>query len=325
MLSNDVYFIVIFWYFGPLHLFKMWKTAILLIVSLLLLPVGAFFLDKPPTEAQWSIFLILLKIYIILAGLCFLVSSLTNNFSQVDKLWSVMPIVYAWVTVHLAEYEPRLILMAVLVSFWGIRLTYNFARRGGYQWRFWEGEEDYRWGVLKAKPGFQSPWKWTIFNLFFISYYQMGLILLFTIPIVKSVGGSPIGLWDYILAVLILLFLVIETLADQQQWIYQRKKYQRIAQGQSLKGDFKNGFLDKGLWSIVRHPNYAAELSIWIIFYLFSVVATGSWINWSITGAVLLILLFHGSANFSEEISSSKYPEYKNYIDSVPRFVPKFW
>lgn len=34
--------------------------------------------------------------------------------------------------------------MAILVNLWGIRLTLNFARKGGYSWKFWEGEEDYR-------------------------------------------------------------------------------------------------------------------------------------------------------------------------------------
>jgi len=52
------------------------------------------------------------------------------------------------------------------------------------------------------------------------------------------------------------------------------------------------------------------------------VSATGLWANWSIAGAVLLVLLFIGSSNFSEEISANKYPDYKNYQKKVPRFIP---
>jgi steroid 5-alpha reductase family enzyme len=62
---------------------------------------------------------------------------------------------------------------------------------------------------------------------------------------------------------------------------------------------------------------------IWIILYFFSVAATGQWVNWSIGGAILLLLLFHGSADFSEQISASKYPKYRGYQEKVPRFVPK--
>jgi steroid 5-alpha reductase family enzyme len=38
----------------------------------------------------------------------------------------------------------RLVLMAAVSAVWGLRLTYNFYRRGGYGWPPWSGEEDYR-------------------------------------------------------------------------------------------------------------------------------------------------------------------------------------
>jgi steroid 5-alpha reductase family enzyme len=34
------------------------------------------------------------------------------------------------------------------------------------------------------------------------------------------------------------------------------------------------------------------------------------------------VILFKGSSDFSEEISAEKYPEYKEYQKSVPRFIP---
>jgi len=39
----------------------------------------------------------------------------------------------------------------------GIRLTANFALKGAYHWRFWGGEEDYRWQVLRGKAEFNRP------------------------------------------------------------------------------------------------------------------------------------------------------------------------
>ncbi len=38
--------------------------------------------------------------------------------------------------------NPRLVIMAALITVWGSRLTYNFARKGGYRF----DAEDYRWG-----------------------------------------------------------------------------------------------------------------------------------------------------------------------------------
>ncbi|NNF22662.1 MAG: DUF1295 domain-containing protein, partial [Saprospiraceae bacterium] len=71
-----------------------------------------------------------------------------------------------------------------------------------------------------------------------------------------------------------------------------------------------------------RHPNYAAEQGFWLVIYLFSVSATSHWINWSAGGVLLLIILFWNSSNFSERISSSKYPLYKDYIENTPRYLP---
>ena len=119
-----------------------------------------------------------------------------------------------------------------------------------------------------------------------------------------------------------LFFIVYETIADIQQWNFQQRKWAGIKAGETLTGDYKKGFLDKGLWAYSRHPNYFAEQAIWVCFYLFAVAASGQWINWSMTGCLLLLVLFQGSSNFSEEISAGKYPEYKNYQARVPRFIP---
>lgn len=300
----------------------MWKTALFLLLTIIVIPFFAFRFNEPLTTYQVDVLRDLVTIYIIAAGACFLVSLVSDNYSQVDKLWSLIPIAYVWIVAIRADLEPRLLLMASLVTIWGIRLTYNFNRRGGYSFRFWTGEEDYRWAVLRSKPEFSSWWKWQLFNLLFISFYQMGLILLFTLPALKSMNGAPIGWFDMLITALFLFFVITETIADQQQWHFQKKKNQILEQGLKLPEKYQQGFLDAGLWGIVRHPNYASEQAIWIVFYLFSVAATGQWLNWSIIGAVLLVLLFWGSSSFSEGISASKYPEYEKYRQRVARFIP---
>lgn len=289
----------------------MWKTVLALLVTIIVVPFIAFRFDDPLTALQSSTLAKVAVIYLAAAIFCFLVSTIANNFSQVDKLWSIMPLPYIWVVAWESGFEPRLVLMAVLVSIWGIRLSYNFSRRGGYSIRFWTGEEDYRWAVLRAKPEFAAKWKWVLFNLFFISLYQMGLILLMTLPAVRSMGGGPITIADWIIAAFLIGFIVIEGIADQQQWSFHKQKNTK-------------GFIHSGFWGVVRHPNYAAEQAIWIVFYFFSVAATGQWINWSVMGAILLVLLFWGSSNFSESISSGKYPAYEDYKKRVPRFIPRF-
>lgn len=303
---------------------KILQTAIILIFTLLVVPVFTYFFGIPLGEREWEVLFVLMKICGFSITYCFIVGELTNNNSQVDKYWSVLPIIYAWVMAYYGDFSPRMVLMASLVTAWGARLTYNFARKGAYRWKFWEGEEDYRWEILRKKPEFQPRWKWTLFNLFFISGYQNVLILLFTLPMLVTMqfDGLPLGIWDIFTASGVLFFLGLETIADEQHWKYQSEKWKLIREGKLLYGDFAKGFLDKGLWAISRHPNYLGEQGIWVCFYFFSVVASGQWLNWSVVGCLLLLILFQGSSNFSEEISASKYPEYKNYQARVPRFIP---
>jgi steroid 5-alpha reductase family enzyme len=300
----------------------MWKTVLTLLVTIVVIPFIAFRFDEPLTALQSAVLTRVAIIYLVAAMLCFVVSTITGNYSQVDKLWSIMPIAYAWVVAWTAGFETRLVLMAILVSAWGIRLTYNFSRRGGYSLRFWAGEEDYRWAILRAKPEFAARWKWVVFNLVFISFYQMGLILLMTLPAVRSVGGGSLTAADWILAVVVTGLIIIETVADQQQWNYHKQKRMLQEKGGELPEKYSRGFVHAGLWGIVRHPNYAAEQAIWIVFYFFSVFASGQWINWSVMGAILLVLLFWGSSNFTESISAGKYPGYAEYKKRVPRFIP---
>jgi steroid 5-alpha reductase family enzyme len=304
----------------------MLRTALLLIFTLVVVPIIAFYFDEPLTAEQLAIFKPVGFTALGIALTCFILAELTKNYSQTDKIWSIAPLIYAWMIVILeGSWDPRLLLMAALVSLWGIRLTYNFGRRGGYKWKFWEGEEDYRWSILQSRPPFHRPAVWSLFNLFFISLYQNGLILLFTLPMLVAVKGvgQPLGSIDIILAVLILALLFIETRADQQQWDYQTEKYRRKNNNEPLDGNYLKGFVDTGLWGLMRHPNYAAEQSIWIVFYFYSVAATGQWINWSMVGCLLLLILFKSSSDFSEEISASKYPDYKEYQQRVPRFFPR--
>lgn len=303
------------------------STAILLLVTLLVVPVVSYFTGVALGPLESKVLYTLLYVMAGAALYCFVVGELTNNVSQVDKLWSLLPIGYVWLVAHAGNYSPRLVLMTVLVTLWGARLTYNFSRHGAYQWKFWQGHEDYRWGVLRQRPEFQPAWRWSAFNLLFISGYQNVLILLFCLPAIVALQNNqaPLSFLDVAAAVLMLFFIIFETVADQQQWNYQSRKWAMIHAGETPTGDYRKGFLDTGLWAYSRHPNYFAEQSVWVSFYLFSVAASGQWLNWSIAGCLLLAVMFQGSAGFSEETSAAKYPEYAAYQRNVSRFIPWNW
>jgi steroid 5-alpha reductase family enzyme len=259
----------------------------------------------------------------IVASVCFIVSEITRNYSQVDKLWSLMPIAYSWITVA-AFPSPRLTVMASLVTIWGLRLSYNFYRKGGYNIIPWKGEEDYRWKVMRAHPKLKGRLKFGLFNLLFISFYQNILILLFSSPLLLTSQHSdkPLTIIDLLAAILMLIFIITESIADNQLFKFHQEKKKAGEEGVQYKESLEKGFLTEGLWRYSRHPNCASEQAIWISFYFFGVAASGQWINITLSGSLLLVLLFMGSTQLTESISSEKYPDYADYQKEVPRFIP---
>ena len=260
---------------------------------------------------------------------CFVVGEISRNNSQMDKLWSVLPIVYTWIIAIKGEFNPRLVVFAILVTLWGIRLTFNFARKGAYSWKFWAGEEDYRWVVLRQNKLLKNRFAWMLFNLFFISIYQNALVLLMCLPSLSCMGSTvPFGAMDYIATSLVVLFLLIELIADEQQWKFHETKKKLLKEGKTLEelpAPYNRGFNTTGLWGHARHPNYFGEQMIWVSLYLFTIAAGSTQyvlFNWTLCGPMLIILLFMGSSAFGEGVSNSKYPEYKIYLQQVSKYIP---
>ncbi|MBN8611759.1 MAG: DUF1295 domain-containing protein [Deltaproteobacteria bacterium] len=244
---------------------------------------------------------------------------LTGEHSWVDRIWSIVPIPYvAWFAWQTGFADTRLVVMTLLVLAWGVRLTFNFARKGGYA----KGGEDYRWPVLRAR---MPRWQWEIFALLFIAGFQNVLLLLITLPAwaalegatTRPEGGVPFGALDAIATVLFVLFLIGETIADEQQWRFHREKKARLARGETVDPPF----LTTGLFAWSRHPNFFCEQAQWVCLCLFAVSATGTVGAWVI-GAVILVGLFQGSTNFTEELTRSKYPSYAEYQKRVSRLLP---
>jgi steroid 5-alpha reductase family enzyme len=249
-----------------------------------------------------------LLIVIIVAAIaslaCWLLSLITRDTSWVDRAWSIVPVVYVWTFV------------AGAFAAWGARLTYNFARKGGYS-----GMEDYRWAILRRR---MRPWQFQVFNAVFIIGYQMTLLVLITLPAsIAAQNPSALTGWDAVFVIAFVCFLVGETVADQQQWrFHQRKK--------DAGGALAPGFATGGLFRYSRHPNFFFEQAQWWAFYAVGATAAmaggagilGGALNPTIIGPALLTVLFIGSTIFTESITASKYPAYAEYRRTTSMLVP---
>ena len=260
---------------------------------------------------------------------CFGVGELTHNYSQMDKLWSLLPIAYAWIIAIRGGLGMRLTVYALIVTAWGIRLTINFARKGAYRLKFWEGNEDYRWSIVKSMPVFRHGILWTLFDLLFISAYQNLLVLAICLPALACMeSAEPFGLFDIIAVVLSLSFLILETVSDEYQWKFHQKKNSMLGEGKTLEelpAPYDLGFNTLGPWGYMRHPNYLGEQGLWVSLYVFVLgagVTNLGIFNRTFVGPLLLVLLFMGSSALGEKITSGKYPRYGDYVRQVHKYLP---
>ena len=123
---------------------------------------------------------------------------------------------------------------------------------------------------------------------------------------------------DLVLAVLSLLLLAGETVADDQMWRFQQDKKKRLAAGE----EDVPPFMTRGLFQFSRHPSYFCDMGMWYTFYLLGVSASGAWLHWTGLGCVAITVTFAGSIPLTESISASKYPEYPSYQTATPVLVP---
>jgi steroid 5-alpha reductase family enzyme len=110
-----------------------------------------------------------LAIALFLTPVVLTVSEINKNYSQVDRLWSIIPAFY---NVHYALWARlnglptyRLDHVMAVSIIWSARLTFNYWRKGGYT----VGSEDYRWAIVKDYIGAPGMF---ILNVTFISLGQ---------------------------------------------------------------------------------------------------------------------------------------------------------
>ncbi|ORY86725.1 hypothetical protein BCR35DRAFT_302454 [Leucosporidium creatinivorum] len=238
-----------------------------------------------------------------LSALVWVLGEVTGNVSQVDRLWAVLPLMYSahftfWPKLTGAaggQLDQRMLLVFGLQVLWSLRLNTNTWRRGFFNPK----SEDYRWEVVRAKI---PAWAFKLLNLGFIAITQNILLLavelpqylLLTLhlagttasPVATALKTAPQGflnpglnIFDYGLAAVFVVILVLEMLADNEQQRYQALKARAVSKG--VKGEkltekeqaaVSRGFVTGGLWSWSRHPNFACEQSTWYILYLFTLL-----------------------------------------------------
>jgi steroid 5-alpha reductase family enzyme len=189
-------------------------------------------------------------------------------------------------------------------------------------------------------------WLFHLFNVTFISFIQSILLFLLAAPayplLLTSQIEGQITSADIAFVAVELGLILVEWFSDQQQWRkhwcpqdptsslteadYQiaKKHYQKSAKVPAgfTQAEMDRGFVSTGLWAYSRHPNFAAEQTIWLVLYQWSCYGTKVLYSWAAVGPTFLVFLFQGSTWLTELITSGKYPEYNEYQRQVGIFLP---
>jgi len=227
--------------------------------------------------------------------------------SMYDAYWSVAPIaiVFYWVFHAEEAINPvRAGAVLFLVTWWGVRLTYNWARG-------WPGLHHIDWRYIALKEKAPSLWFFSdLFGIHVIPTVQV-LLALSGAWVVLTQGTSSLSWIDLVALVVTAGAITIETVADQQLVAFAKVK--RL--GEIIKS---------GLWAYSRHPNYFGEVTFWWGLYLCGLAADPSYI-WTIAGPLAMTGLFVGiSIPWMDRRSSERRPEYAEHVKRVSGLVPWF-
>ena len=250
---------------------------------------------------QWVTVLVA---HIIATVIVYIASSLFKNSSFYDPFWSIAPIpiviyISFWPDSEKLDYE-KIFLFFIPVLYWGIRLTYNWARR-------WEGlyDEDFRYEDLKELK-FAS-----FIDFFGIHLYPTLQVNLSLLPLYYSlsVSTNTPSYWLYMASFYTIMAVTLELISDNQLWNFKKNK------------DNKNKFIKTGLWSFSRHPNYLGEILFWWgIFFMTLAVDVSYWYLFICPLSMNLMFALI-TCKMMDDRSLVKRDGYKDYMDQTNQLL----
>jgi steroid 5-alpha reductase family enzyme len=249
-----------------------------------------------------------------------------KNASFYDAYWSLAPIAIAVYFLLSAAacgtcYCRQMIVIS-LVTVWGLRLTYNWARG----WRGL-GHEDWRYAAMRAKHG-RRFWLVELIGIEMMPTIVVFLGCLSLYPAIAFgenwcggggelfvwlpyTGANPWGVLDCAAAAITAAAILIETIADEQL-----RRFARTAQPGQI--------MNKGLWRYSRHPNYLGEVAFWWGLYLFALAAKPSY-WWAVAGPIAITILFvFVSVPMMDKRNLERRPGYAERMKRVSPLIPWF-
>jgi steroid 5-alpha reductase family enzyme len=193
-------------------------------------------------------------------------------------------------------FFPYQVLLAVMVTTWGIRLaSYLFIR-------ILKTKKDARFdGIREDFIKFARFW--------FFQAIAVWVIMLPSIYLLSLKIPEKFNLLMYSGFFIWLAGLLIESIADQQKFVFKSNPKN------------KGGWIEAGLWQYSRHPNYFGEMLCWWGIFIYAVpFLTGiSWLTIISPLFITFILLFVSGIPPLEKKYDRRYKGNKKYLDYKKR------
>ena len=201
----------------------------------------------------------------------FLFSVLFGNASVYDPYWSVQPPVIVAAFAWGRELTAFGVLLLVVIFFWAIRLTANWAYTfGGLN------HQDWRYTMLHEKTGIFYP----VINFVGIHMVPTLVVYACVLPAVYAIrAGLTANVGSVLMLCLSFAAATMQGVADVQMHRFRKNR----------DGSFNR----HGLWKYSRHPNYLGEILMWWGVALSLVFSTPSlWIySFGVLANTLLFLV----------------------------------
>lgn len=230
-------------------------------------------------------------------------SVILNDASIVDIVWGFGFVVATWAGYLAAPVDTmtdRGLLMLILVTVWGLRLT------GYLAWRNIGKGEDRRYQQMRKRNP-DSFWLTSLFTVFGLQGVLMWVVAI--PPVTTQVSETPLFWLDFLGAGLWLIGLVFETVGDLQ-----------LARFKS-RPDSKGQVMERGLWRYTRHPNYFGDFCVWWGIYLVA-AAGGAW--WAVFSPIVMsvLLMRYSGVGLLEKTITRRRPGYEEYMRTTNAFFP---
>jgi steroid 5-alpha reductase family enzyme len=233
-------------------------------------------------------------------------SVILKNVSIVDLFWGAgFVLTSGFYFICTGDFELRKIILLILVSIWGLRLS------GYLTWRNYGKGEDFRYREFRKKYGENRYWWISFFQVFLLQGILMWLISAPLLGAQYYGHDKNLGILDFIGIFFWITGILFEAGGDYQLAAFKAN---------SLN---KGKVLDTGFWKYTRHPNYFGDSSVWW-GYGFICLGAGSFIPF--LGSLLMTLLIikvSGVALLEKSLKEQK-PNYREYIEKTSAFFPLF-